>query len=100
MVFLIELWILALNFIGGFSTQFFPVRKSLNNCSTDAATREEIEGAEQKIGLKFSGEFKEYLAIDGIIICQDESGSVHESTPNNTVKKVADSLADYVLSQK
>ena len=49
MVFLIELWILTLNFIGGFSTQFFPVRKSLNNCSTDAATREEIEGAELKV---------------------------------------------------
>ena len=41
----------------------------------------------------------ENLAIDGIIIWQDESGSVYESTPNKKVEKVADSLSDYILSQ-
>lgn len=42
----------------------------------------------------------ENLAIDGIIIWQDETGNIYESMPNKVVKKVADSLADYVLSQK
>jgi len=41
----------------------------------------------------------ENLAIDGIIIWQDETGNVFESMPNKQAKKVADSLADYILSQ-
>lgn len=42
----------------------------------------------------------ENLGIDGIIIWQDESGRVYESTPNNKPKKIADSLADYIESHK
>lgn len=42
----------------------------------------------------------ENLAIDGIIIWQDSVGNIYESTPHNKAKKVADSLADYVISQK
>lgn len=41
----------------------------------------------------------ENLAIDGIIIWQDETGNIFESVPNKTLKKVADSLADYILSK-
>lgn len=42
----------------------------------------------------------ENLGIDGIIIWQDESGRVYESTPNNKPKKIADSLADYIESHQ
>ena len=42
----------------------------------------------------------ENLAVDGIIIWQDESGNIFESMPNKRIIKVADSLADYILSQK
>jgi len=42
----------------------------------------------------------ENLAIDGIIIWQNEAGEIYESVPNKKIKKVADSLADYILSQK
>lgn len=42
----------------------------------------------------------ENLAIDGIIIWQDETGSVYETSPNKNAKKVANSLADYIISQK
>ena len=42
----------------------------------------------------------EDLAIDGIIIWQDQKGNVYESAPNKAVKKVAGSLADYIASQK
>ena len=42
----------------------------------------------------------ENLAIDGIIIWQDETGNVYETSPNKKAKKVADSLADYIVSQK
>lgn len=41
----------------------------------------------------------ENLAIDGIIIWQDEAGKIYESTPNKMVKKVADSLVEYISSQ-
>lgn len=41
----------------------------------------------------------ENLAIDGIIIWQDETGSIYESIPNKKVEKVADSLSEYILSQ-
>lgn len=42
----------------------------------------------------------ENLAIDGIIIWQDETGNIYESMPNEAVKKIANSLAEYVLSKK
>jgi cell wall assembly/cell proliferation coordinating protein, KNR4-like protein len=42
----------------------------------------------------------ENLAIDGIIIWQDEVGHIYESMPYKEVKKVADSLAEYILSQR
>lgn len=42
----------------------------------------------------------ENLAIDGIIIWQDESGNIYESMPNKNAKKIADSMADYIVSQK
>lgn len=42
----------------------------------------------------------ENLAIDGIIIWQDESGRVYESAPNSKPKKIADSLADYIESHQ
>ena len=42
----------------------------------------------------------ENLAIDGIIIWQNELGSIYESAPGHKARKTADSLADYLLSQK
>ncbi len=42
----------------------------------------------------------ENLAVDGIIIWQDESGKVYESSPNKKTQKVADSLAEYLTDQK
>lgn len=42
----------------------------------------------------------ENLAIEGIIIWQDENGKIYETSPNQKVKKIADSLADYIISQK
>lgn len=42
----------------------------------------------------------ENLAIDGIIIWQDETGNIYESMPNEAVKKIANSLVEYVLSKK
>lgn len=39
----------------------------------------------------------ENLAIEGIIIWQDENGNIYESMPNKELKKIADSLADYIL---
>ena len=40
----------------------------------------------------------ETLAIDGIIIWQDEFGCIYESTLNNKPKKIASSLVDYLES--
>ena len=42
----------------------------------------------------------ENLAIDGIIIWQDELGNVYETSPNKNAKKVANSLAEYIVSQR
>lgn len=42
----------------------------------------------------------ENLAIDGIIIWQDELGNVYETFPNKNAKKVANSLAEYIVSQR
>lgn len=35
--------------------------------------------------------------IDGIVIWQDASGNVYETTPKSKAKKIAHSLADYLL---
>ena len=37
-------------------------------------------------------------AIDGIIIWQDASGEIYQSSPNSTPKSIAASLADYIAS--
>ena len=42
----------------------------------------------------------ENLDIDGIIIWQDGSGKVYESSPNHGATKIADSLAEYLGSKK
>lgn len=42
----------------------------------------------------------ESLGIEGIIIWQDVSGAVYESRPNHSVIKIADSLAEYIDSNK
>lgn len=41
----------------------------------------------------------ENLAVDGIIIWQDENGIIYESSPNNKEKKIANSLYDYIVSK-
>ena len=35
--------------------------------------------------------------IDGIVIWQDASGNIYETTPNSKAKKIAHSLTDYLL---
>ena len=35
-------------------------------------------------------------AVDGIIVWQDVSGQIFQSSPNNAPKMIADSLADYL----
>lgn len=42
----------------------------------------------------------ENLGIDGIIIWQDGSGKVYQSSPNHGATKIADSLAEYLGSKK
>ena len=41
----------------------------------------------------------ENLAIEGIIIWQDENGTIYETSPNKSAKKVANSLTDYIICQ-
>lgn len=41
----------------------------------------------------------ENISIDGIIIWQDGSGKIYESTPKNDVKLIADSLVEYLLTK-
>ena len=36
--------------------------------------------------------------IDGVVIWQDENGTVYETTPNSEAKKIANSLAEYILA--
>lgn len=42
----------------------------------------------------------ENAGIDGIIIWQDESGTVYQSAPNVKPKKIAASLVDYITQSK
>lgn len=42
----------------------------------------------------------ENIGIDGIIIWQDGSGKVYESSPNHDAVKIADSLVEYLESKK
>ena len=37
-------------------------------------------------------------AIDGIIVWQDSSGAIYQSSPNSPPKSIAASLADYIAS--
>lgn len=37
--------------------------------------------------------------IDGVIIWQDASGAIYQTSPGNQPKKIADTLADYLLSR-
>lgn len=41
----------------------------------------------------------ENVGIEGIIIWQDGSGKIYESSPNNAAKQIANSLADYLKSK-
>lgn len=41
----------------------------------------------------------ENVGIDGIIIWQDETGKIYESTPNHEAKQIAESLAEYIESK-
>lgn len=41
----------------------------------------------------------ENVGIDGIIIWQDETGKIYESTPNHEAKQIAGSLAEYIESK-
>lgn len=51
----------------------------------------------QKINVEKNLYVIEEAHIDGIVIWQDASGNVYETTPNSNVKKIANSLADYLL---
>lgn len=41
----------------------------------------------------------ESTCIDGIIIWQDTTGDVYQTSPNHAPKKIADSLQDYIMSR-
>lgn len=41
----------------------------------------------------------ENVGIEGIIIWQDETGKIYESSPNHEAKKIAESLAKYIESK-
>lgn len=41
----------------------------------------------------------ENVGIEGIIIWQDETGKIYESSPNHEPKKIAESLAEYIKSK-
>lgn len=41
----------------------------------------------------------ENVGIDGIIVWQDETGKIYESTPNHETKQIAGSLAEYIESK-
>lgn len=41
----------------------------------------------------------ENVGIEGIIIWQDGSGKIYESSPNNTAKQISNSLAEYLESK-
>lgn len=41
----------------------------------------------------------ENIGIEGIIIWQDGSGKIYESSPNNSVKQIANSLSEYLESK-
>lgn len=38
----------------------------------------------------------ENLAVDGVIIWQDETGYIYQSAPNKKADRIADSLVDYI----
>ena len=42
----------------------------------------------------------ENLGIEGIIVWQNEKGEIYETSPNNQVKKIYDSLSDYIMSKE
>ena len=41
----------------------------------------------------------ENTGVDGIIIWQDTTGAIYQSSPNVEPRKIADSLSDYLCSQ-
>ena len=41
----------------------------------------------------------ENIGIDGIVIWQDGTGKIYESTPNHEAKQIAGSLAEYIESK-
>lgn len=41
----------------------------------------------------------ENIGIEGIIIWQDSLGKIYESSPNNSAKQIANSLAEYLESK-
>lgn len=42
----------------------------------------------------------ENVGIDGIMIWQDSKGYIYESNPHQVANKIANSLADYLMSKK
>ncbi|SEI96420.1 SMI1-KNR4 cell-wall [Lachnospiraceae bacterium A10] len=41
----------------------------------------------------------ENTGIEGIIIWQDESGAIYQSSPNKKIEKISSSLAEYISSK-
>lgn len=41
----------------------------------------------------------ENIGIEGIVIWQNEIGDIYETSPNNKMKKIYNSLADYIMSK-
>lgn len=41
----------------------------------------------------------ENVGIDGIIVWQDETGKIYESSPNHEAKQITGSLAEYIESK-
>lgn len=68
------------------------VAKSKNRDVVQVTQREWMSNSKIKHNLYVV----ENIGIEGIIIWQDGSGKIYESSPNNGAKQIADSLAEYL----
>lgn len=75
--------------VGGHEFTGFSADKNLDIVAVTQKNR-------QKNNVRKSFYVIEEAHIDGIVIWQDADGSVYETTPNSTPKKIANSLLEYI----
>lgn len=75
--------------VGGHEFTGFSADKNLDIVAVTQKNR-------QKSNVRKSFYVIEEAHIDGIVIWQDADGSVYETTPNSTPKKIANSLLEYI----